>query len=117
MMDFGTKDAFVAFLYEIIRDHVPCGVIARILEDQRGEIVRRRGRVKTTRTVKWSLENAHLGRYAEEVVAELKDQCESISRCEEERCCDCGVTLDCESNMSLCPKCQRDFDLLTSKVG
>lgn len=61
-MAYETADEVVAFLYELMRDHVPCGVVERIVQVQEDCRLRRgeRGMV-------YELSNEHLARYAQEL--------------------------------------------------
>lgn len=59
-MTYSTKSRVAALLYELMRDHVPFGVIERIVnQDQVGS------------EDGFELSNAHLGRYAEELARRL----------------------------------------------
>lgn len=62
MIAWQTKSEFVAFLYELLRDHVPIGVIEAIVEEQEEHRNENMG---------WLLTNGHLAAYCEEVAERL----------------------------------------------
>ena len=63
-MPHPTKDAFVAFLYELMRDHVTPGKIEQIVFTQ-----------DTSQSKEgWELTSTHLAKYAEEIVGKLTKQ-------------------------------------------
>lgn len=62
-----TEDSMVAFFYELMRDHVPMGVIEEIVKDQERF-------TKEEPNLVWQLSNKHLANYAEEIVARLQSR-------------------------------------------
>lgn len=55
---FTTDDKLVSFLYQLMRDEVPAGVLERIVQE--------------SQTVPASLTNGNLARYAEDLASRLK---------------------------------------------
>lgn len=64
---YETQDAFVAFIYELMRDEVTPGTIENIVQKQ-----------YSPRINAWVLTNFHVAKYAEEVVDKLKQQTKNI---------------------------------------
>jgi hypothetical protein len=61
-----TKDSLVSFLYELMRDHVPTGIVEMLVNENDA--------IACSRIDGWRLKNEHLARYAEEVAARLRHQ-------------------------------------------
>jgi hypothetical protein len=70
---FTSRNPLVSFLYELMRDHVPPGVVEGILDD--------RGAIETTFTNGW------LARYAQDVARRLDPQSGYSDGC----CPKCGA--------------------------
>lgn len=64
VMAWKTKDATVAFMYELLRDHVQPGVVEKIIVDQASPGV----------STRWFLSNEYLAAYADNLVKRLNMQ-------------------------------------------
>lgn len=62
-----TFQPLTSFLYELMRDHVPCGVVERLVRDSQF----------APGTNAHRLTNGHLGRYAEELALALTQKQET----------------------------------------
>jgi uncharacterized protein YeeX (DUF496 family) len=62
----------VAFLYQLIRDHVTCGHIERILKDQETSVYK-------NGATGWTLSNKHIESYAREIEQRLNQMKEDLS--------------------------------------
>lgn len=68
--NFTTRDNLVAFLYELMRDEVPLGVVEQIVLNSQP---------RDTSDGVWSLTNGYLGKYAEDIAARLRISAPSAS--------------------------------------
>lgn len=70
-----TMDPLVAFLYLLLRDHMPAGRVEAMLDDVLGVEPERAPpgvrRLRTGADVVWSLSNPHTAAHAEEIAARL----------------------------------------------
>lgn len=68
MLEHRTASPLVAFLYQLMRDHVPYGVVEKIVvEDERA----REENSVEGEDFEYILSNGHLGKYAEDVAKRL----------------------------------------------
>lgn len=94
-MSFITRDAIVAFIYQLINRHVPAYVIEDIMNDQNAFTI-------TGLSNGWIFDNENLGRYAHNVARQFQLQTDRMTICT-----DCMNSRISKDQPLYCMKCYR----------